>query len=178
MDTFWVWGAGPFHTCGVRSRGTTWTSSPTGARQCCAQGPFHHRTIAKSLGGRLGSMEPVLSAPPRLPRDERLLDAENLWSNVRPLAGGPAYTEIMCHGNKFGPNFSTRRPFAPRCAPTRRNALRRGGSGAVVVIDFSSPIGRKKRLPPPDFLVLDSRAVGPSTRGGGSHLFRCKRPTH
>ena len=48
---------------------------------------------------------PCCPPPPRLPRDERLLDAENLWSNVRPLAGGPAYTEIMCHGNKFGPFF-------------------------------------------------------------------------
>ena len=106
-----------------------------------AVSPSHHCQVSgRPLwldGARAGG-------PPTVPGMRGCRAPRIYGPNVKALAGGPAYTEILCHGNKFAPSLSTRRPLAPGCAPTRRNALRRRGSGAVVVVDFSSPIGRKK----------------------------------
>ena len=55
--------------------------------------------------------------PPTVP-GMRGCRAQGIYGpNVKALAGGPAYTEILCHGNKFGPSFFHKAaPCAPVCA--------------------------------------------------------------
>ena len=130
-----MWGSQPGHYMDIQPNRCT-------PMLCTrAVSPSHHCQVS---GRPLWLDGARAVGPPTVPGMRGCRAPRIYGPNVKPLAGGPAYTEILCHGNKFGPSFSTRRPLAPRCAPTRRNALRRGGSGAVVVVDFSSPIGRKK----------------------------------